>query len=60
MAFFKKARRAKRRFCTAIVAAADAGGAEWYVVEQDRPSMGLEPLECAKVSIDYLLNEIAK
>jgi len=44
----------------AIVAAADAGGAEWYVVEQDRPSMGLEPLECAKVSIDYLLNEIAK
>jgi len=44
----------------AIVAAADAGGAEWYVVEQDKPSMGLNALECAKVSVDYLLREIAK
>jgi len=44
----------------AIVAAADAGGAEWYVVEQDKPSMGLDALECAKASVDYLLREIAK
>ncbi len=34
-------------------AAADAG-AEWVVVEQDLPSMGKTPLECAKMSIEYL------
>lgn len=44
----------------AIVAAADEGGALWYIVEQDEPSMGLSPLECAKASIDYLHNEICK
>lgn len=44
----------------AIVAAADAGGAQWYIVEQDEPSMGLSPLECAKASIDYLVNQICK
>lgn len=44
----------------AIVEAADAGGAEWYVVEQDEPSMGLDRLECAEASIKYLLSEIAK
>lgn len=42
----------------AIVEAATAGGAEWFIVEQDRPSMGLSAMECAKVSIDYLLNEV--
>ena len=44
----------------AIVAAADAGGAQWYIVEQDEPSMGLTALECAKASIEYLHNEICK
>jgi len=44
----------------AIVAAADEGGAKWYIVEQDEPSMGLTALECAKTSIDYLHNEICK
>ena len=44
----------------AIVAAADAGGAKWYIVEQDEPSMGLTALECAKESIEYLHNEICK
>lgn len=44
----------------AIVAAADEGGAKWYIVEQDEPSMGLTALECAKASIDYLHNEICK
>ena len=44
----------------AIVKAADAGGAQWYIVEQDEPSMGLTALECAKASIDYLHNEICK
>jgi sugar phosphate isomerase/epimerase len=37
-----------------ILDAADAAGAEWVVVEQDKASMGLTPLECAKASIDYL------
>jgi len=41
-----------------IVAAADEGGAEWVIVEQDSPSMGLTELECAEVSIQYLLNEV--
>ena len=44
----------------AIVAAADQGGAKWYIVEQDEPSMGLTALECAKASIEYLHNEICK
>jgi len=44
----------------AIVAAADEGGAQWYIVEQDEPSLGLTPMECAKVSLDYLLKEIAE
>lgn len=44
----------------AIVAAGDEGGAKWYIVEQDEPSMGLTALECAKASIDYLVNEICE
>lgn len=42
----------------AIVAAAEASGAQWVIVEQDSPSLGLSPLECAAVSAEYLLNEI--
>ena len=38
----------------AIVAAAEAAGAKWVVVEQDQPSMGLNPLQCAEKSINYL------
>ncbi len=38
----------------AIIASAEAAGAEWLVVEQDQPSMGLSPIECAKKSIGYL------
>ncbi len=38
----------------AIVRAAEDAGAAWVVVEQDQPSMGLSPLECAKKSIEYL------
>ncbi len=37
-----------------ILKAAEDAGVEWVVVEQDNPSMGLSPLECAKTSIDYL------
>jgi len=37
-----------------ILAAAEKAGTKWVVVEQDQPSMGLTPMECAKVSIDYL------
>ena len=35
-------------------AAAKAAGSKWLVVEQDQPSMGLTPIECAKASMEYL------
>ena len=38
----------------AILAAAAEAGAEWVVVEQDKPSMGLTPLQCAEKSRSYL------
>ena len=38
----------------AILEAAKDAGAEWVVVEQDSPSMGLTPLECAEKSRAYL------
>lgn len=38
----------------AILAAAEEAGAKWVVVEQDQPSMGKTPLECAQLSIEYL------
>ena len=37
-----------------IIAAAKAAGSKWLVVEQDQPSMGLTPIECAKASMEYL------
>ena len=37
-----------------IAAAAEDAGAKWLVVEQDRPAMGLTPLECAQKSREYL------
>lgn len=38
----------------AIIAAAEAAGAESIIVEQDQPSLGKTPMECAKMSIDYI------
>ena len=38
----------------AILDAAEKAGATWVVVEQDNPSMGLTPLECAAKSRAYL------
>ena len=38
----------------AILKAAEEAGAEWVVVEQDNPSMGLNPIECARKSREYL------
>ena len=38
----------------AILAASEKAGASWVVVEQDKPSMGLTPMECAKKSREYL------
>lgn len=38
----------------AILAASAEAGARWMVVEQDNPSMNKTPIECAKISIDYL------
>ena len=37
-----------------IVDAARDAGAEWVVAEQDQPSMDKSPLECAKMSFDYM------
>lgn len=37
-----------------IIKAADDADSLWLIVEQDEPSMGLTPLECAKTSIEYL------
>ena len=37
-----------------IVEASEKAGAEWLIVEQDKPSMGFTALESAKKSIDYL------
>lgn len=44
----------------AIVKAADEGGAQWYIVEQDEPNVGMTPMECAKASYEYLINNIAE
>jgi len=38
----------------AILKAAEEAGAQWVIVEQDRPALGKTPLECAKMSIEYL------
>lgn len=37
-----------------ILKAAEEVDMKWVVVEQDRPSMNLTPMECAKASIEYL------
>lgn len=37
-----------------ILSATVEAGAQWVVVEQDEPSMGKTPLECAEISINYL------
>ena len=37
-----------------VLKAAEAAGAQWVVVEQDLPSPGKTPMECAKDSLDYL------
>lgn len=37
-----------------ILAACADSGAQWVIVEQDEPSLKKTPLECAKMSIDYL------
>ena len=37
-----------------ILEAGKRAGARWFVVEQDEPSMGKTPLECAEMSRNYL------
>lgn len=37
-----------------ILKAAEEVAIKWVVVEQDNPSLGLTPMECAKVSMEYL------
>ena len=37
-----------------ILKASREAGAEWLIVEQDMPSMGKTPMECASMSIEYL------
>ncbi len=38
----------------AIIKAAEKSGAQWFVVEQDQPSLEKSPMECAEMSIRYL------
>ncbi len=38
----------------AIIAAGEKAGAQWFVVEQDMPSLDKTPMECAQMSIEYL------
>lgn len=38
----------------AIIQTAEESGAKWIIVEQDNPSMGKTPLECARMSVQYL------
>lgn len=37
-----------------IIAASKEAGSKWLIVEQDQPSMGKTPLECAAMSMEYL------
>jgi hypothetical protein len=37
-----------------IIKASEEAGAKWIVVEQDDPSMGKSPMECAQMSIEYI------
>ena len=37
-----------------ILSSAKECGAKWMVVEQDQPSYGKTPLECAGLSLEYL------
>jgi len=45
-----------RQSIPTILAAAEEAGVEWLVVEQDRPSTGTTPMECARMSVEYLKN----
>ena len=37
-----------------IIAASEAAGSKWLIVEQDQPSMGKSPMECVAMSLEYL------
>ena len=50
---FRPVGSGKQDFPT-ILKAAEKAGSEWVVVEQDNPSMGLTPMECAAKSRAYL------
>lgn len=45
-----------RQDVPALICAAAKAGTEWLIVEQDQPSLGMTPMECAKKSAEYLLN----
>jgi sugar phosphate isomerase/epimerase len=38
----------------AILAASEAAGAKWVIVEQDEPALDKTALECAQMSVEYL------
>ncbi|MCQ2455803.1 MAG: sugar phosphate isomerase/epimerase [Clostridia bacterium] len=43
----------------AILASSIEAGAEWVIVEQDDPSAGKTPMECAAISAKYLKEDLA-
>lgn len=44
----------------ALINALEGSVCEWIIIEQDEPSLGKSRLECAKMSVDYLKNELNK
>jgi sugar phosphate isomerase/epimerase len=43
-----------------IIAASEAAGSKWLIVEQDQPSMGKSPMECVAMSMEYLKSIYSK
>ena len=41
----------------AIIEASKKAGSKWLIVEQDQPSMGKTPMECAGMSMAFLKGE---
>ena len=37
-----------------IIEASKKAGSKWFIVEQDQPSLGKTPMECADMSMEYL------
>ncbi len=43
-----------------VIAAAEEGGCEWFIVEQDRDWINNDPFESLKVSLEYIQNRLCE